>query len=96
MKIDRNEAARIAALAHLDFDDASLDRIASELSTILDYVDQLKDVDTPPAGVDTAVHATPLREDLPLASLDHEAVARNAPEFAYGFFVVPKVLGGES
>lgn len=94
MKIDRNEAARIAALAHLEFDEASLDRIASELTTILEYVDQLKDVAVSELDELPAV-PTPLREDAPAASLERAGVEANAPQFIHGFFVVPKVIGGE-
>jgi Asp-tRNA(Asn)/Glu-tRNA(Gln) amidotransferase C subunit len=44
MKIDRDEAKRIAGLAHLEFDDAGLDRMAGEMTKILSYIDQLRDI----------------------------------------------------
>ena len=94
MKIDRDEARRVAELAHLEFDDAGLDRMASEMTKILTYIDQLRDADAGEAG-DRDVTVTPLREDEPRPSLDRDAVARNAPAWRDGLFVVPKVIGGE-
>jgi aspartyl-tRNA(Asn)/glutamyl-tRNA(Gln) amidotransferase subunit C len=94
MNIDRDEARRVAELAHLEFDDAGLDRMASEMTTILTYIDQLREAD-----VEQLAHrdltVTPLRDDEPRPSLDRDGVARNAPAWRDGFFVVPKVIGGE-
>jgi aspartyl-tRNA(Asn)/glutamyl-tRNA(Gln) amidotransferase subunit C len=94
MKIDRDEARRVAGLAHLEFDDAGLDRMASEMTKILTYIDQLREVDV--AGFEESDAAvTPLREDEPRASTNRDDVARNAPAWRDGLFVVPKVIGGE-
>ena len=94
MKIDREEARRVADLAHLEFDDAGLDRMASEMTKILSYIDQLREVDA--SGFEEHdVTVTPLREDEPRPSIPREDVARNAPAWRDGLFVVPKVIGGE-
>jgi aspartyl-tRNA(Asn)/glutamyl-tRNA(Gln) amidotransferase subunit C len=94
MKIDREEARRVAALAHLEFDDDGLDRMAGEMTKILTYIDQLREVDVEGFEErDAAV--TPMRADEPRASLDRELVARNAPAWRDGLFVVPKVIGSE-
>ena len=92
MKITVDEARRIAALAHLSLDDAALGRMAEEMTRILSFVDQLAEADT--TGVTDAAEAvTPMRDDEPRPSLDRELVARNAPDWADGFFRVPKVIG---
>jgi aspartyl-tRNA(Asn)/glutamyl-tRNA(Gln) amidotransferase subunit C len=94
MKIDRDEAKRIADLAHLEFDDAGLEQMAGEMTKILSYIDQLREVDV--AGFDESApgEATPLRPDLPRPPVDRAAVAANAPAFSDdGHFVVPKVIG---
>ena len=90
MKIDRAEARRIADLAHLEFDDASLDRIAGEMTQILGYIEKLRDA----AVVESTAteDATPMREDIARPGVDRERVAKNAPEFENGFFIVPKVI----
>ena len=94
MDIDRDEARRVAELAHLEFDDAGLDRMAAEMTKILTYIDQLREVDV--TGFEERdVTVTPLREDEPRPSIPREQVARNAPAWRDGLFVVPKVIGGE-
>ena len=94
MKIDRNEARRIATLAHLELDEDALERVAAEMTTILGYIDQLREVnvDDVQPGV---IAATSLRDDTPRPSVDRELAARNAPAWNDGFFVVPQVIGGE-
>jgi len=94
MKIDRDEARRVAGLAHLEFDDAGLDRMAGEMTKILTYIDQLREVDVEDFEErDAAV--TPMRADEIREGVDRDQVARNAPAWRDGFFVVPKVIGGE-
>ncbi|HEV7923284.1 MAG TPA: Asp-tRNA(Asn)/Glu-tRNA(Gln) amidotransferase subunit GatC [Thermoanaerobaculia bacterium] len=95
MKIDREEARRIADLAHLEFTEEALERMAAEMTKILTYIDQLREASLDPPSSAAAPAATPMREDVPLASLDRELAARNAPGWRDGFFVVPKVIGGE-
>ena len=89
MKITRDEARRIAELAHLDFDDAGLERMADEMTKILSYIDQLREVE---GGTDKSVGATPMREDVARPGVPLESVERNAPAFHDGHFVVPKVI----
>ena len=93
MKIDRDEARRIADLAHLEFDDTALDRMAGEMTKILGYIDQLNEVDTTGFEERAGDEATLMRADEPRPSLDRAAVAKNAPNWKDGFFVVPKVIG---
>src|ERR1700694_835489 len=99
MKITREEARRIADLAHLEFDDAGLERMAAEMTKILSYIDQLREVDT---GVGTGFSRsgpaeagphTPLRGEEPHRGGAREDVERNAPAWRDGFFVIPKVIG---
>ncbi len=94
MNIDREEARRIAALAHLEFDEAGLERMAGEMTKILSYIDQLREVDVEGFEERDAL-VTPFREDVPHAPVDRGQVAANAPVWRDGFFVVPKVIGGE-
>ena len=90
MKITIAEARHIAELAHLEFDAASLERMAAEMTEILTYIDQLKEVE----GVSAeSGGVTPLRDDVARPGIDRDAVARNAPAWRDGHFVVPKVIG---
>lgn len=93
MEITREEAARIAALAHLRFDDAGLARMAAEMTNILSYIEQLGSVPLV-ADLDSASAAqTTLRNDEPAPGLDRETVAANAPCWSDGYFLVPRVFG---
>ncbi|HUP48823.1 MAG TPA: Asp-tRNA(Asn)/Glu-tRNA(Gln) amidotransferase subunit GatC, partial [Thermoanaerobaculia bacterium] len=89
MNITRDEARRIAELAHLEFDDASLDRLAGEMTKILRYIDRLRDAGEAPAGT-PALQI--LRDDVARPGIARAGIERNAPELDRGFFVVPKVI----
>ncbi|HEX3584247.1 MAG TPA: Asp-tRNA(Asn)/Glu-tRNA(Gln) amidotransferase subunit GatC [Thermoanaerobaculia bacterium] len=95
MNITREEARRIADLARIEMDEPALDRMAAEMSKILTYIDQLSEVDVEGFEERTAGEATPMRDDTLHATLDRDLVERNAPAWQDGFFVVPKVIGGE-
>jgi aspartyl-tRNA(Asn)/glutamyl-tRNA(Gln) amidotransferase subunit C len=90
-KIDRDEVARIAALAHLELDEATLERMTHELGGILGYMAQLQEVDV--EGVAPTAHVEldrlPLREDVVVASLSHDEALREAPSTAIEGFAVP-------
>ena len=94
MQITRDEARRIAALAHLEFDEPGLDRMAGEMTKILGYIDQLAEVDVRGVVV-PAVPPTPMREDVIRAGVGRELIERNAPAWSDGCFLVPRVVGGE-
>jgi aspartyl-tRNA(Asn)/glutamyl-tRNA(Gln) amidotransferase subunit C len=91
MKITRDEARRIAELAHLEFDDAGLERMAAEMTKITTYIDQLREVDADSSAGDSGGE-TPLREDVARPGIPRDAVERNAPAWRDGHFVVPKVI----
>ncbi len=95
MKIDRDEVQRIADLAHLEFDDAGLERMAAELSKIRTYIDQLREVDVAALDEGPAARQTPMRNDEVRPSIDRELIAANAPAWRDDLFLVPKVIGGE-
>lgn len=99
MSIDRATVAKIASLARISMSDDELDRMAPELSQILDWVEQLGEVDT--SGVDPMTAVIPnhlrLRDDVvdadPLTGGGRrDAVLANAPAAEHGFFGVPKVI----
>ncbi|GBC62877.1 Asp-tRNA(Asn)/Glu-tRNA(Gln) amidotransferase Gat CAB subunit C [Desulfonema ishimotonii] len=95
MKITRDEVLHVANLARLEMDDASVDRFSEQISTILEYMDTLNQVDT--EGIRPTSHAIALtnafREDEPTGHLDREAALANAPEKEDGTFIVPKIVG---
>src|SRR5688572_21618154 len=98
MSLDKATVARIATLARIKVADADLDRMAGELQTILDWVEQLNELDT--AGVEpmtSVVEVTlPQREDLVNDGGYADQVLANAKDSVTvgegGFFTVPKVV----
>ncbi len=94
MKITRDEVMHVANLARLDMDEASIDKFADQIGTILEYVDVLKRVDT--QGVTPTSHAISLtnvfREDREKKTLERDKALANAPQKEDGNFVVPKVI----
>ncbi len=96
MKISTNEVLHVAKLARLDLDQASVDKFAAQIDTILEYIDMLKQVNT--EGVPPTSHAiflnNALREDVETGHLSRENAMINAPEWEDGNFIVPKVIGG--
>lgn len=95
MSISLEEVRRVAALAHLELSDAEAVTMQRELSKILAYIDQLNEVELPADTGDERPISLELRDDVPAESLPSDQVAANAPSFARGHFVVPRVLGGE-
>jgi len=94
MAIDRAEAARIAELARLSLSPEELDRMAIQLSNVLEFaatLDQLSLGDEPLTAI--APPEAALRKDEPDGrTLDAETAVANAPEAEGGFFLVPPVV----
>ena len=94
MAIDAATVRKVARLARIAEPEERLEPLARELSGILNWIEQLNEVDTD--GVEpmtTAVHATlPMREDVVTDGGDPARVIANAPKSVGGFFVVPKVV----
>lgn len=94
MKITNKEVLYVAHLARLELDDGSVAKFADQIGTVLEYVDQLKQVDT--EGIPPTSHAISLtnvfREDVEGEHLDRDLVLANAPEKEDGSFLVPRVI----
>jgi aspartyl-tRNA(Asn)/glutamyl-tRNA(Gln) amidotransferase subunit C len=92
--IDRAEVLRIAKLARLILTDAEVDALATDLGSILAYVQKLKELDV--SEVLPTSHAIELptkwRADKPVPGLTHERALANAPEPLAGGFGVPKII----
>ncbi|MCE9531978.1 MAG: Asp-tRNA(Asn)/Glu-tRNA(Gln) amidotransferase subunit GatC [Planctomycetes bacterium] len=92
--MDIEEVRKVARLSRLDLKDAELVDMATRLSAILQYVDQLKELNTD--GVEPLAHPLPIhnvfRSDEPSPSLTVDAALQNAPARHGDFFGVPAVL----
>ena len=89
--IDREQVLHVARLARLELTEAELERMASELSGILEHVDRITALDLDEVEPTTHVVALEnvLRADEPEPSLPRERALENAPDPADGAFRVP-------
>lgn len=94
MAVDKATVAKIASLARIKVTDAQQEALTGELSNILGWIEQLSELDTDGVEPMTSVVAMklPLREDVVTDGGYVDKVVRNAPEGAYGFYAVPKVV----
>ena len=92
--IEKETVQYIADLARLELSENDKTLFTNELNAILEYVDQLNQVDTKNVEPTAFVVAThdPLRDDIPRECLDLEQTLQNGPVVKKGFFAVPKVI----
>lgn len=97
-RIVETQVRHICHLARLNPTDEEVRQFTEQLSAILEYMDQLKEVDT--TDVQPTAHALPihnvLRDDVPGVSLTPDQALANAPQRDGNFFGVPKVLEQDS
>ena len=99
MSVDKATVAKIASLARIRMDDAALERMVPELNGLLQWVEQLGEVDVTGIAPMAAVipNTLRLRDDIvdadPLTGGGvRDAVLANAPVAEHGFYGVPKVI----
>lgn len=94
MSVDPAIVRHIAKLARLEMSDAEVAATVPELNAILDWVEQLAEVDTSSVEPLTAVidQKLRLRADVIDDGDIRDAVLANAPNAQHGFFAVPKVI----
>lgn len=89
--IDRAEVLHVARLARLALTEEEVGRMAGELSSVLDHIGQLRELDLD--GVAPTSHVVALenvlREDEPRPSLLPGRALEGAPDPAGGGFRVP-------
>jgi len=94
MSIDKDTARRVAHLARIRVEEDQLDTLATELSGILGFMEQLAEVDVD--GVEPMTSVTPMalkrRTDVVTDGDKQEQILKNAPDAREGFFAVPKVV----
>ncbi|NVE94772.1 Asp-tRNA(Asn)/Glu-tRNA(Gln) amidotransferase subunit GatC [Altererythrobacter lutimaris] len=99
MSVDKETVAKIASLARIKMTDEELERMAPELNGILNWVEQLGEVDTSDIEPMTAVIPNALRLRADEVNADpktggdrRDDILANAPAAEHGFFGVPKVI----
>ncbi len=94
MRIAKDEIAHIAHLARLCLSDHEQEQFGSQLSSILEYMKKLNELDT--TAVEPTSHVLSLqnvmRDDASRPSLPREDALMNAPAHTGKFYRVPKII----
>jgi aspartyl-tRNA(Asn)/glutamyl-tRNA(Gln) amidotransferase subunit C len=89
--IDRDQVLHVARLARLSLDEEEIGRMSSELSSVLEHIEKISELDL--AEVAPTSHVVQLenvlRNDEPRESWPRERVLEGAPDVAQGGFRVP-------
>jgi aspartyl-tRNA(Asn)/glutamyl-tRNA(Gln) amidotransferase subunit C len=94
MQVDEKTVRRIARLARIKITDDEAKSLEGELSGILNWVEQLDEIDTTSVEPMTRVVAQELkkREDRVTDGEIADDIVKNAPAVEDHYFVVPKVV----
>jgi aspartyl-tRNA(Asn)/glutamyl-tRNA(Gln) amidotransferase subunit C len=94
MSVSPEQVRHIAKLARIAMSDEEIARLVPELNGIIDWVEQLAEVNTDGVEPLTAVidQKLRLRDDVVNDGDCRDAILANAPEAQHGFFAVPKVI----
>ena len=94
MKIDKNTINKIARLSRIKLDDKESEDYIKDLNYILDWVEQLNEVNTenvePLSNISSSI--LPKREDVAKDANSSDEILKNAPDKPERFFTVPKVV----
>ena len=94
MSVDAATVRRIAHLARIAVADAEVPHLQGELNAMLDFVEQLAEVNV--EGVEPMTSVTPMemkkRADVVTDGDIADDIIRNAPATENHFFLVPKVV----
>jgi aspartyl-tRNA(Asn)/glutamyl-tRNA(Gln) amidotransferase subunit C len=89
--IERDQVLHVAKLARLRLSDEEVERMSEELSTILDHIEKINELDLD--DVEPTSHVIELenvlRDDEPRPSWPRERMLEGAPDEAEGGFRVP-------
>jgi aspartyl-tRNA(Asn)/glutamyl-tRNA(Gln) amidotransferase subunit C len=89
--LDRDQVLHVARLARLELTEEEVDRMAAELSHVLDHIEAIRELDL--AGVPPTSHVVDvtnvLRADEPQPSLPRDVILAAAPEPLNDGFGVP-------
>jgi aspartyl-tRNA(Asn)/glutamyl-tRNA(Gln) amidotransferase subunit C len=92
--LTKEEVKKIAMLSRIELRDGEVEKFQKDLSAILDYVDELKKVDT--EGLEIVASVTGLenvsREDVPVVAENRDDIMGQAPEIKDGYYKVKAIL----
>jgi aspartyl-tRNA(Asn)/glutamyl-tRNA(Gln) amidotransferase subunit C len=86
----------VAGLARLRLPESELSRWTEQLSRILGYIEQLRQIPEEAFAAPRGAPATPARDDTPRDGRGREALAANCPRLMHDYGAVPRVVGSGS
>ena len=94
MAVDADTVRKIAFLSRLKVDDDKINDAENEYNKILDWIEQLNEVNTDNVEPLESVNDEhlKLRDDVVTEGNQRDEILANAPLSEYGYFVVPKVI----
>ena len=95
--IDIDQVRKVASLARLELSEAEEQQFTGQLNSILEYVQQLDELDTQDVPPTTrAIEVSNItRPDWLVTFAEREDILNSAPDREEDFFKVPKIMGGE-
>ncbi|HLI59963.1 MAG TPA: Asp-tRNA(Asn)/Glu-tRNA(Gln) amidotransferase subunit GatC [Solirubrobacteraceae bacterium] len=96
--LERAQVVHVARLARLELQESELERMAGELSSVLDHIERIRELDltgVEPTGSPAAAPGSDrapvamMRPDEPIPGLTREQALAAAPEPVDGAFGVP-------
>ena len=94
MEFDKKSLLKLGKLARISISEDKLNNLSKDLNSILEFVDQLKEIKTD--QVDPTSNSLnqklKVRDDKVDTKNSTDDVLENAPEKEMDFFVVPKVI----
>ncbi len=96
MRIDPALVSRVASLAGLELTDAERDALSGQLTRIVEHFETLRAIPDDLLGAETPAPPVALRADEARDGSPGALVEENAPEFAHGHFVVPRVVSRDA
>lgn len=94
MKLDTNTINKIAKLARIRLSDEEANEFLKDMNSILNWVDQLNEVNTDTTEPLTNISSSvlPKRDDRAEDVNSSDEILKNSPDKLQGYFVVPKVV----
>ena len=94
MEFDKKSLLKLGKLARISISDDKLNNLSKDLNSILEFVDQLKEIKTDQVDPisNSLNQKLEVRDDKVDNQNSTEDVLENAPEKEMDFFVVPKVI----
>jgi aspartyl-tRNA(Asn)/glutamyl-tRNA(Gln) amidotransferase subunit C len=94
--IERDQVLHVARLARLRLTDEEVERMSGELSSILDHIEKINELDLEDVAPTSHVIGVEnvLRADEPRPSIPRERALEPAPDASDGGFRVPSPGGG--